>query len=355
MFEPMYRIPGLWNTDPSPVYAAAGNQVRHLAAGRGRTLSRSRADRVNRRTFLHFAPALGLLSGCTRSPRKIRLALNWKPDPQFGGFYAAPYEKHGLDVDILPGGAGTPTVQMVGAGSAEFGIVSADELVIARSQGNDVVALFAVYQTNPQGIMVHASRKLASLADVFKGGTLALQRGLPYARFLEKKYGFDKVKIVPSPGGDISVFLTDPNFAQQCFIVSEPLAAKHKGTDVQAFSVADAGYNPYTTVLATAGDSLRKDPEQAQSMAGAVREGWRAYLDDPQPTNLRMHQLNPTMALEVFAEVADAQKPLIKTEETRPNGLGSMTVERWQTLIAELQELGDIRNAPAAGDCFRNL
>src|SRR5437867_7362265 len=112
---------------------------------------------MNRRAFLTASAAL--LAACSK-PSKTRLALNWKPDPQFGGFYAAPYQKHSLDVQILPGGAGTPSVQMIGAGSAEFGIVSADELVIARAQGNDVVALFAVFQNCPQGIMVRASRNL---------------------------------------------------------------------------------------------------------------------------------------------------------------------------------------------------
>jgi len=311
---------------------------------------------VQRRSFLRVAPAIALLANCGKPPGKIRLALNWKPDPQFGGFYAAPYQAHGLDVEILPGGAGTPTIQMVGAGSAEFGVVSADELVVARSQGNDVIALYAVFQNNPQGIMVHASRKLASLADLFKaGGTVALQRGLPYARLLEKKYGFDKVKIVPSPGGDISAFLADKNFAQQCFIMSEPLTAKHQGADVQVFPVSDAGYNPYTTVLVTSRGFLRKDPDRAKAMVAAVREGWRAYLDDPKPTNQRMNQLNPSMAPEVFAEVADAQKPFIETDETRRNGLGSMTEERWQTLIGQLKELGDIHQAPAADDCYRAL
>lgn len=311
---------------------------------------------MHRRSFLRIAPAIALLANCGKSPGKIRLALNWKPDPQFGGFYAAPYQAHGLDVEILPGGAGTPTIQMVGAGSAEFGVVSADELIVARSQGNDVVALYAVFQNNPQGIMVHASRKLTSLADLFKaGGTVALQRGLPYARLLEKKYGFDKVKIVPSPGGDISAFLADKNFAQQCFIMSEPLTAKHQGADVQVFPVSDAGYNPYTTVLVTSGGFLRKDPQRTKAMVAAVREGWRAYLDDPKPTNQRMNQLNPSMAPSVFAEVADAQKPFIETDETRRNGLGSMTEERWQTLIGQLKELGDIQQAPAADDCYRAL
>src|ERR1700710_939820 len=126
---------------------------------------------MNRRTFVGACAAI--LTACGK-PAKIRLALNWKPDPEFGGFYAADYAKHGLDVEILPGGAGTPTIQMIGAGSAEFGIVAADDTLIARAQNNDIVSLFAVFQKNPMGIMAHASRKLTSIEDVLKGGTLAM-------------------------------------------------------------------------------------------------------------------------------------------------------------------------------------
>src|SRR5581483_1152023 len=253
--------------------------------------------RISRRAFLAAAPAL--LGSCGKRNR-IRLALNWKPDPQFGGFYAAPYQKHGLEVDILPGGAGTPTVQMIGAGSAEFGIVSADELVLARSRGNDVVAVFAVFQNCPQGIMAHASRHLASIGDVLQEGTLAIQRGLPFARLLEKKYGFEHVKVVPSPGGDISAFLRDEWFAQQCFVMSEPLQARHAGVDVTVFPVADIGYNPYTTVLAASGAQISRDAGLVKSMVSAVREGWRSYLDNSKPTNTRMHERNPSMDLATF-------------------------------------------------------
>lgn len=304
-----------------------------------------------RRHFLRTLPAFTLLAACDKSANKIRLALNWKPDPQFGGFYAANYKIHGLDVEILPGGAGTPTIQMIGAGSAEFGIVSADELVIARSKGNDVVALFAVFQNNPQGIMAHASRKLTGLGDVLKGGTLAIQKGLPYARLLEQKYGFGKVQVVPSPGGDISAFLSDPNFAQQCFIMSEPLTARRKGADVVVFPVSEIGYNPYTTVLATSGDYLRKNSGIVTAMVAAVRDGWKAYLDNPGPTNQQMNQLNPSMSADSFAEVAQAQKGLIETGGV----LGAMTEERWATLIKQLKQLGDIQTEPLPQDCYRNL
>ena len=306
--------------------------------------------KMNRRTFLGACAAVSyytMLAACSK-PAKIRLTLNWKPDPQFGGFYAAPFQKHGLDVEILPGGAGTPTVQMIGAGSTEFGIVSADELVVARSRGNDVVALFAVFQNCPQGIMAHASRQLTSIGDVLKEGTLALQRGLPYARILEKKYGFDHVKVVPSPGGDISAFLRDEKFAQQCFVMSEPLQARHAGVDVKVFPVADIGYNPYTTVLATSGAQLQSDPNRAAAIVAAARDGWRAYLDDPKPTNSRMHELNPSIDAAAFAEVAEAQKPFIETSR-----LGRMTAERWSTLIGQLAELGDIPQPIPAQECFR--
>lgn len=291
------------------------------------------------------------------STASVKLQLNWKPEPEFGGFYAAKesgaFDKHGVNVDVVEGGAGTPTVQMVAAGKVEFGIVSADELVVSRSNGADIVALFAAYQTNPQGIMTHAEKGFKDIGDIFKSnGTLAMQKGLPYSNFLEKKFGFDKVKIVPSPNGDLSVFRTDPNYAMQCFVTSEPIAAKHAGLNVKTFLIADAGYNPYTTVLVTRGDYLKANPKIVQSVVDAVKEGWEAYLKDPTATNFAMQKLNPTMDAQTFADSAEAQKPLIETDDTKKLGIGAMTSERWQTLIDQLAALKVIEKKPSARECF---
>ncbi len=285
---------------------------------------------------------------------KVRLALNWKPEPQFGGFYAALaddiYRDEGLQVDILPGGAGRPTIQMLGAGSTEFGIVSADEVVIARARGNDVVALFAVYQDCPQGLMTHADRGFETIGAIFAHpGTVAMERGLPYARMLQKQYGFEKVKVVPSPGGDITQFLTDPTFTQQCFITSEPLAAEKRGVQTKTFLVRETGYNPYTTVLATSGKFLQEHPETVAAMVRAVRRGWERYLEDPSAANMLMRSLRPDIDEQTMIDSAAAQKPLI-TPEGMP--VGMMTEERWQTLIDQLTELGDIQEPVKASECF---
>ena len=88
------------------------------------------------------------LAGCSKpkDDGPITLQLNWKPEPEFGGFYAADFKAHGLDVAIAPGGVSTVTADLLGAGNVPFAIVSADEIPKAREQGEHVVALFAVYQ-----------------------------------------------------------------------------------------------------------------------------------------------------------------------------------------------------------------
>jgi NitT/TauT family transport system substrate-binding protein len=288
---------------------------------------------------------------------KVTLQLNWKAEPQFGGFYAAEvddtYRKHGLDVTITAGGAGAPTVEMIGAGTVPFAIVSADEIVRARANSNPVVALFAVYQTNPQAIMTRASRGLKSLANLFSSpGTLAMERGLPYSDFLEKKYGFQRLKIVPSPFGDLTLYRTEENYAMQCFITSEPLAANRIGIEPQTFLIAESGYNPYTTVLATSESYLKANPEIVQSMVAAVREGWQAYLNDPTKANESMGKLNQTMDAQTFKDSAEAQKPLIQSPDTEKLGLGAMTLTRWETLVQQLIELKVIDQPVAPESCF---
>jgi NitT/TauT family transport system substrate-binding protein len=75
-------------------------------------------------------------------------------------------------------------------------------------------------------------------------------------------------------------------------------------------------------------------------------------LHDPKPTNDRMRQMNPSMDAETFAEAAEAQKPFVETVETRRDGLGTMTRQRWATLIQQWKDLGDIPQAMPAEECF---
>ncbi|MCK6597911.1 MAG: ABC transporter substrate-binding protein [Bdellovibrionaceae bacterium] len=286
--------------------------------------------------------------------KPISLALNWVPEPQFGGFYQAQFhgifKKNTLNVEILKGGSGTPTIQMLSKGVVDFAIVSAEEILISNDKNakNQIVALFATFQTNPQMLMSHKSRGLKSIADILQNdGYLAWQSGLSYSLFLRKKYPQSKVKMVPYLGG-LTQFQKDQQLSQQGFITSEPIAAEKLGVKVSSYLVADEGFNPYTTVLAVRKDFLKNNKELTEKMLKSVREGWEQYLLDFQSTNQKMHELNTSMDLETFNLSAKAQVNLIKTDK----GVGSMTLQRWQELIQQMKTLALIKRNLKAEDQF---
>ena len=311
---------------------------------------------LHRRTFVSSL-LVTLALGCTdktaapssgapgaAAATQVKLQLDWVPEPEFGGFYAArdggAYKGEKLDVQIQGGGAGVPVVQMVATGKVDFGVAGADEVLTARARGADIVPVFAIFQKSPQGIMTHAARGAKTLADVLSSGSLAIEPGLSYAVFLKKKYGFDKVKVVPYDGG-VARFLTDKDMAQQCFVTSEPIAAKKKGGDPQVFLVADEGFNPYLGVVITSQKNVKERADVVKAFVRASRAGWKSYLADPGPANAAMGKLNKAMDAETFAAAAAAQKPLIE----EGGKIGGMTKERWETLGKQLVELKIIEKA----------
>ncbi|MGE5235489.1 MAG: ABC transporter substrate-binding protein [Acidobacteriota bacterium] len=295
-----------------------------------------------------------------RPTATVRLQLNWVPEPEFGGIYAAErdgiFAAHGLRVEILKGGPDVPAVQMAAAGRVEFAVAAADEVVALREKGADVVALFATFQTSPQGIMVRASREVKDIpALLANGGTLIAQPGLAYLKYLRKHFGLDRVRIVPYGSGALSQFLdpTRSDVAMQCFVTAEPLTAQREGVPVKVFLIADTGFNPYTTVIVTSAGFLRSHRDTCRRLVAALREGWRRYLAAPGPTNRAMARLNSAMDLATFDAAAETEKRLIETART--SELGAMTLTRWTTLARQLAELGVIESPVDPAACFVNL
>lgn len=292
------------------------------------------------------------------SEAAFKLALNWKPEPQFGGFYEAQrsgdFKNEKLDIDILEGGSGTPTVQMLANGQIDFAIVSAEEILILNDKNpkDKIVAIFAVFQTNPQIIMSHSERNFKNIKDVFMSpGILAIQSGLSYAQFLFKKFGKPVVRIVPYSGG-IGPFLTNKTYSQQGFLTSEPIAAEKMGAKVKTFLVADEGFNPYTTVVAVRQSFLNKNKAVAEKFVRAIEKGWQNYLKNPEETNKLMGQLNKSLDQDTFRKSAQAQSVLIQNSQSK---IGRMATERWQVLSDQMLQLNLIKNKPQLQQTFINL
>ncbi len=101
------------------------------------------------------APAAG--NGLT----PLRLQLDWYPQPEHGGFYAAElngyYKAEGLDVTLLPLPQYGSAAQIVATGQADMGLGSSDRILDWDSNGLPLEAVAATMQHDPQAIMVHAN------------------------------------------------------------------------------------------------------------------------------------------------------------------------------------------------------
>ncbi len=294
-------------------------------------------------------------------PVPVTVQLNWLPEPEFGGIYAARetglFARAGLDVTILKGGPDVPAVAMTASGRVTFGVAAADEVISLRVKGADIVAVFATYQTSPQAIMVRADRPVGDIPALLKqGGTLIAQPGLAYLKHLRQAYGLGRTRVVPYGSGAMAHFL-DPkrgDVAMQCFVFAEPIAARARGVEPKVFLIADTGFNPYAGVIVTRREFLRTRGDVVRRFVGALREGWQAYLHDPSPTNFVMARENTAMDLATFAKAARAQEPLIAGGAAAIGDIGTMSEERWATLGRQLFELGVIEQPLPAAECYVN-
>jgi NitT/TauT family transport system substrate-binding protein len=284
-----------------------------------------------------------------KAPTKVRLQLNWIPEPEFGGIYAAEqdglFAKEGLAVEIVKGAAGTPAAQMTAGGQVEFGVVGGDQVLSLREKGGDLVAVFAIFHTSPMGVMVRAESPYRTLEDLWKSdATVAMETGLPFVRYLKQKWPGSKVRMVPT-GTGLAAFERGTVAAQQCFISAEPVQMELKKVPVRVFSLAESGYDPYTVTVAANGRFLKEHRAECAAFVRALREGWTRYLAAPAKYNPGIAKLNPAMALEAMDVAAAKQHDLIAPKAGQ--AIGAMTRERWTTLAAQLKELGTIKEAPA--------
>jgi NitT/TauT family transport system substrate-binding protein len=109
--------------------------------------------RFGRKLAVLAAAVVLAAAGCSSAPAKnvaIRLQLQWFPQAQFAGYYAALskgyYTAEGLDVTILPGGVDIVPATVVAGGNAEFGISWVPKMLASRESGADVQIIAQVFQ-----------------------------------------------------------------------------------------------------------------------------------------------------------------------------------------------------------------
>jgi len=288
--------------------------------------------------------------------RPVAVQLNWYAEAEHGGAYQAAadgtYAAAGFDVEIRPGGRATPVAAEVVLGRADFAITNADDVVLYRAEGADIVAVLAAMQDHPRCILVREDSGVRTFEDL-KGMTLQRQEGQGFVEFLRLTGKLDGVREVPYHG-NVSGLVGDPKIAIQAYSFAEPYLAKGEGVEVRTLMVSDLGWNPYSSVLVTRGDLIRKQPEMVRDFVAATRLGWQNYITDPAAGNAAILAANQHG---MTAQALDfGSKELVQLAMPEPltvADVGIMSAERWQTLVKQMEDVKLIKaGSVKPEDCF---
>jgi len=285
-----------------------------------------------------------LVSSLATAADEVTLQLKWIPQYQFAGYFVAQqkgfYEDVNIKVDINPGGVDTSTMKLVGAGSADFGVSSPDQLFLAREKGLKAKGLMAVYQHSPTALMVKESSDIETPED-FPGHTAGLSFGeiteLEYRQIL-KETGVDSSKIKEvKKQYNITPFLKDKVHIWSSYVSNEPYQAKREGVDVKLFQGRDYGVDFYGDTLVSSTSFIENNPDLVRRFVEASRRGWVYAMR------------NMEESLDIVGEYADKDRdylrfeaektiPLLKSEAMMTHGFGWQEKARYDYAQRKLKE-----------------
>ncbi len=272
---------------------------------------------------------------------KVTFVTDWKAQAEHGGFYQAVatglYKKAGLDVTIKQGGPAVNTPQLIAAGAVDFAMGSNSfQPVNIVAAGGDAVAVAAIFQKDPQVLITHPRKDIASIADM-KGKAIMVSDATVSTWWIWAKanYKFDD-KQIRKYTFNLAPFLTDAKAIQQGYVTSEPFTIETEGKiKPQVFLLADYGYPGYSNFIMARGLDVRERPQVVQAFVDASIDGWNSYLSDPAPGNALIKKDNPEMTDAIIANAITEMRNrgMVQGGDAATLGIGAMTDARWKTFF----------------------
>ena len=294
-------------------------------------------------------------SSAPAAAQNFTMLLPWYADPEGGGFFAAKaeglYAKAGLDVTLQSGGPQVSETTLVATGKAQIGFTDAAGIVEAQQQGIPIIAIGALYQNNPVGVMVHSSTGITSFKQM-AGKTWVIQTGQLAPAWIKKNDGISFQ--TQAYQGSIAAFLKSPSLVQQGWATNEAYQAEQAGVKVNFIPFSTSGFNPYNDVFFTSKSFLASHKAELKSFLAASMQGWQDYMGNiaaAKTANAALLTANSQQTSKSVWYAWDKERTFVTAGDGKTQ-LGAMTASRWSTFLNQLVALGQIKTKPALSDLF---
>lgn len=292
--------------------------------------------------------------------KKVTVALDWTPNTNHTGLYVAQekgyFAENGLDVTIIQPSE-TAVLQLLAAGTAQFGIDFQESLTFARDKGIPVVSIGAILQHNTSVFAAPVDRGISTAKD-FEGknyGGWGMDMETATLKHMMEKAGGDFSKLNITTIGDTD-FLTAAQMGSVDFAWIfegwDGISAQLKGVELSYVPFADDPvFDYYTPIIVTSEDMISGSRETVKKFMDAVVKGYTFAAENPAESADILIKHAP----ELDAELVKASQAFLSPRYIDDaESFGVQKAEVWDRYTQWLYDQGFIETLVDSSKAFTN-
>lgn len=272
---------------------------------------------------------------------KVTVQLSWFHSVEYAGLYAAVeqgyYAEAGLDVLLKSGGPEVDALGEVKNGNAQFGISTGDSLIIAKTRGDNFVAIETIFRNNPMVAMSLSESGIEKPEDLSGKivGVIAPDLNTTWdVQFLAL---LQKMNI-PQDSVHFSA-IEDYHGANELkskrldvmsgmFATNEPVIADLEGDALNLIYYKDYGIDVYANTIFATDEFVQNNGDLVGRFVKATTRGYQYAIEHPEEVASYVLKYDETLDLVVQQETMKAQIPFIDTGDAP---IGSMDESVWNS------------------------
>jgi len=279
----------------------------------------------------------------------INVQLSWLKNHEFAGYYIGIddglFEDAGFSsVELTAGGiGGVAAATALLSGTAWVGIASPTDIALANLEGADLVIVATLFQKNPFTLVSADTNPIEKPADLV-GKTIAIadSSATNWEAFLAAN-DIDPADVNRVPyadaNSDLKLGLIDGFMGY--FDGGGPLRAQ--GFGAQEFQLADFGLAYSGEAVVVSRETLENEPEKVEAFLTVFAQGWfEAFQDKDRVIDLVVNSYgkDQNYAADDISSSWDQQATFILTDESRANGIGTISARSIADNVASIKLVG---------------
>lgn len=264
---------------------------------------------------------------------KVSVRMKWFFSGTMSGWFAGVengfFHEQGIDLTINSGGPDNNSIKLVAAGTDDFGVAGADEVIIAQKKGIPVIAIGVLFKDSPIGFIAKKEKRILSPKDwnnkrieVDYGSNAEIQ-----FRALLKIFNINRFEEIPY-SYSLVPFIEDKVDVSVAYIMDQVITLRKKGVDLDILTSKQYGINPYGDVVITNENTIKNNPELVRRFILAFINSHKFAINNKEKAVQALIKKASSLKFENELDIWIATIPFI-IPDNRLDLIGKMDYNRW--------------------------